>query len=142
MTEPLDCITCGACCTSEAYGNGPFVTLYGEDATRFTPDELAPDTQGCDFLNTTVHAAGETRCIFLCGTLGETVGCTAYARRPQVCRDFTAGTPECLAARALRFSGAQAGAALRNTASECSSMTAPGSATSQGDSATSSVQGP
>lgn len=101
----LDCTTCGACCTSETYGTGPFVTLYGADAERFTPDELAPDTQGCDFLATVETAPGETRCMFLEGQLGKACTCTAYDRRPQVCRDFTAGTPECLAARALRFGG-------------------------------------
>ena len=99
----LDCTTCGACCTAEVYGGGPFVTLYGEDAERFTPEELVPESQGCDFLLTTEHAPGQVRCVFLTGELGETSICTAYARRPQVCRDFTAGTPECLAARALKF---------------------------------------
>lgn len=99
----LDCTTCGACCTSEVYGGGPFVTLYGADAERFTPEELVPDSQGCDFLQTAPHGADEVRCIFLKGNLGETCGCTAYDRRPQVCRDFTAGTPECLAARALKL---------------------------------------
>lgn len=103
--DSLDCTRCGVCCTSEVYGDGPFVTLYGADAERFSLDELAPDTQGCDFLATTAHAPDETRCVFLAGTLGEACTCTAYDRRPQVCRDFTAGTPECLAARALKFSG-------------------------------------
>ena len=103
--DVLDCTTCGACCTSEVYGTGPFVTLYGADAERFTAEELAPDTQGCDFLRTVESGPGETRCMFLEGRLGERCKCTAYERRPQVCRDFTAGTPECLAARALRFGG-------------------------------------
>ncbi|MNS65557.1 hypothetical protein D3C72_987270 [compost metagenome] len=79
------------------------MTLYGADAERFTPEELVPDSQGCDFLLTTEHAPGQVRCAFLTGELGETSICSAYERRPQVCRDFTAGTPECLAARALKF---------------------------------------
>lgn len=99
----FDCTACGACCTSEAYGSGPFVTLYGADSDRFTPDELAPDTQGCDFLQTKEEGPGEVRCLFLTGKLGEQSICSAYHRRPQVCRDFTAGTPECRAARALKF---------------------------------------
>ncbi|MDB5101020.1 MAG: hypothetical protein JWM80_5441 [Cyanobacteria bacterium RYN_339] len=85
------------------YGAGPFVTLQGDEALRFTALELHPDSQGCDFLLTEDHGEAEVRCIFLKGELGDTVGCTAYARRPQVCRDFTAGTPECLAARALKL---------------------------------------
>ena len=102
-TDSLDCTTCGACCTEEVYGGGPFVTLYGADADRFGPSELAPDTVGCDFLGTRPQGPGETRCVFLAGTLGKGCRCTAYDRRPQVCRDFEAGTPECLAARALKF---------------------------------------
>lgn len=99
-----DCTACGACCTTEAYpGNGPFVTLYGDCAERFGPSELEPDTAGCDFLLTRTNGPDETRCIFLSGTLGEACACTAYERRPQVCRDFASGSPECEAVRAKRF---------------------------------------
>ena len=104
-TGPYDCTACGACCTAEVYGGGLFVTLYGEDAWRFRAEEMAPDSPGCDFLLTTPHAPGETRCIFLGGTLGEACRCTAYDRRPQVCREFEAGSPSCLAARAQKFPG-------------------------------------
>lgn len=99
----FDCTTCGACCTSEVYGGGYFVTVYGSDTERFTQEELAPDSQGCDFLQMAPHGPDEIRCMFLSGNLGESCKCTAYERRPQVCRDFEAGTPECLAARALKF---------------------------------------
>lgn len=99
----FDCTTCGACCTSEVYGEGAFVTVYGADAERFTPEELEPEAQGCAFLRVVPHGPGEVRCLFLQGELGERCGCTAYARRPQVCRDFEAGTPACLAARALKL---------------------------------------
>lgn len=98
-----DCLTCGVCCTRDAWGAGPFVTLWGADADRFTPDELAPDSVGCDFLRTKPHGTDEERCIFLTGTVGETVGCSAYNRRPRVCRDFEAGSEECHAARARRL---------------------------------------
>lgn len=108
----FDCVACGACCNTEAYpGNGPFVTLYGACAERFGPSELEPDTAGCDFLATRPNGPGETRCVFLRGTLGEAVACTAYDRRPQVCRDFEAGSPECVAMRAKRFGPAWAGPA-------------------------------
>jgi Fe-S-cluster containining protein len=50
-----------------------------------------------------VGPEGARRCIFLAGTLGEAVTCTAYHRRPQVCKDFEAGTPACHAERARRF---------------------------------------
>jgi Fe-S-cluster containining protein len=85
------------------YGGGPFVTVYGADTERFTLAELDPDAMGCDFLLTTPHAPDEVRCIFLTGTLGEKCACSAYERRPQVCRDFEAGTPACIAARKLKL---------------------------------------
>ena len=105
----FDCTTCGACCTSEVYGNGYFVTVYGDDADRFTAAELAPDPEGCSFLATKPHGEAEIRCLFLDGNLGESCKCTAYDRRPQVCHDFTAGTPECIAARLLKLGPASKG---------------------------------
>jgi Fe-S-cluster containining protein len=99
----FDCTTCGACCTSEVYGGGVFVTVYGEDGERFGPSELDPESQGCDALRTVRHDSSEVRCMFLRGTLGASCQCTAYDRRPQVCRDFTAGSPECIAARKLKL---------------------------------------
>lgn len=103
MDMVFDCTTCGACCTSETYGGGNFVVLFGDDGDRFTADELAPDSAGCDFLLTMSHGPNEIRCVFLTGTLGERSICSAYARRPQVCRDFEAGSDACVAARALKF---------------------------------------
>lgn len=105
MSGVPDCVTCGACCTEQAWpgDEGPFVALYGACSDRFGPSELAEDTAGCDFLRTRTNGPGETRCVFLRGTLGEAVACTAYERRPQVCRDLEAGSPECLSIRAKRF---------------------------------------
>lgn len=122
----FDCTTCGACCTAEVYGEGPFVTLYGADSLRFTAEELVPDSQGCDFLVTKRHGDDEVRCVFLDGELGGPCGCTAYARRPQVCRDFTAGTPECRAARALKL-GADAASPPAGRYLSSSSSDSPGS---------------
>ena len=99
----FDCTTCGACCTSQPYGTSPFVTLSGDDFDRFTPDELDPDSAGCAFLATVEQGLDEVRCRFLTGALGKQSICSAYERRPQVCRDFEAGSPECVAARTLRF---------------------------------------
>lgn len=98
-----DCTTCGACCTAEAYGGGPFVTVYGADSERFGPSELEPEPMGCDFLRSVPAGPGEVRCVFLKGALGGACACTAYDRRPQVCRDFEAGSDECHRVRAQRF---------------------------------------
>ena len=89
--------------TSGLLGLGLVVALYGDCSDRFGQSELAEDTAGCDFLRTRTNGPGETRCVFLRGTLGEAVACTAYERRPQVCRDLEAGSPECLSIRAKRF---------------------------------------
>lgn len=39
------------------------------------------------------------RCTALAGTLGVEVGCRVYEDRPLVCREFTAGSDDCLALR-------------------------------------------
>jgi len=39
------------------------------------------------------------RCAALEGTLSETVSCSVYANRPLVCREFQAGSADCLMVR-------------------------------------------
>jgi uncharacterized protein len=50
-------------------------------------------------LGTKFNAQGARVCAALTGKLGKRVACDVYAERPALCRQFEAGSPECLQAR-------------------------------------------
>jgi Fe-S-cluster containining protein len=84
------CQSCGACC---AYSeNWPRFSTEDDDALARIPNEL-------------VNARGSgmrchsDRCAALAGNIGETVSCTIYAIRPEVCRTCMPGDAECAMAR-------------------------------------------
>ena len=52
-----------------------------------------------DAVLTKLDPVGHCVCVALRGAIGQQVSCSIYARRPEECRRFTAGTKECLAAR-------------------------------------------
>lgn len=89
FTPAVDCEACGACCR-EAYHavevsrRDPFVR--GHRALLVEVDGRL----------TLPRPAG--RCACLEGRLGA-YACVAYADRPRTCRDFTAGSANCLEAR-------------------------------------------
>lgn len=86
--EPFDCQACGACCVEAGA-----VVLGDED------DVPAPLVQRVANLRCMVTEGTSFRCTALLGTIGGTVGCGIYERRPDVCRSFDAGSDECLSAR-------------------------------------------
>jgi Fe-S-cluster containining protein len=96
-----DCQRCGACCV------GLDVLLTDAEADRFEADPRLVAL-------TTLHVRGGApalrfmrrdprtdRCVALEGPLGA-CRCGIYAERPALCRDFAAGSPDCLAARKRR----------------------------------------
>lgn len=89
FTATLDCQACGACCR-EAYHavevgrRDPFVRLH--------PDRVVPVDGRLQVLR-----AGP-RCACLQGEL-PAFACDVYADRPRTCRDFTAGSANCVDAR-------------------------------------------
>ena len=86
--EAFDCQTCGACCVEAGA-----VILAEED------DVPASLVQHVANLRCMVTEGTSFRCAALLGTVGQAVGCGIYARRPEVCRLFEAGSDECLSAR-------------------------------------------
>ncbi len=84
----FDCQTCGACCVEAGA-----VILAEED------DVPAPLVQYVANLRCMVTEGTSFRCAALLGTVGRSVGCAIYGRRPEVCRSFDAGSDECLSAR-------------------------------------------
>lgn len=97
MSE-YDCCKCGACCLA-----GFDVLLGEEDVDRF---EAAPGLLRLTVLHQRpgwpmrFMAKGEdgARCAALEGELGE-VRCTIYDDRPGLCREFEAGSDDCVEAR-------------------------------------------
>lgn len=87
-----ECTNCGLCC---------FLPLI----VPVTRDESERLTSYCDILMDGADAdivvdrmlprAGDGRCLNLEGKLGASIGCTIYKDRPQVCRDFEAGSDRC-----------------------------------------------
>lgn len=93
-----DCVTCGACCA--------FLSCVAVKPTDSTPAdfvwEITNETRdgGAITVDRFMRRTGdEFACVALDGQLGEQVGCRIYPERPQVCREFEAGSDKC---RALR----------------------------------------
>jgi len=92
--ESLDCTQCGACCQC-------FPIFAGvEDAAREL--RIAQETRPVE-----AHLASHERAYQLfplpfleaCAFLASNQLCRIYPTRPDVCRRFTAGSPQCLEAR-------------------------------------------
>lgn len=95
----LDCLSCGACCR----GRPGTVLVEPADLDRWQragradlAKPLAPGHFSLPALPT--DASG---CCRYHGTADLPHACRIYPLRPQACRDFAVGSPECLAARSL-----------------------------------------
>lgn len=86
--DDFDCQACGACCVEAGA-----VILGDEDDV---PSSLVQHVANLRCMAT---EGSSFRCAALFGTVGRSVGCGIYRRRPGVCRSFDAGSDECLAAR-------------------------------------------
>jgi Fe-S-cluster containining protein len=83
-----DCLTCGCCCAwSETWP-----VLIGDRDGEGIPEDLI------DLDNERMQSYGN-RCSALEGKIGCRVGCSVYAVRPLVCREFQAGSDDCLMVR-------------------------------------------
>lgn len=101
QTNP--CLTCGACCAFYQ------VTLYWTETTYADPNGVPLAlTEDVDAFTLAMKGTlgDHPKCQALAGTIGESVRCTIYPRRPGICRDFPATgingfrNPKCGAARA------------------------------------------
>ena len=83
-----DCLTCGGCCAwSETWP-----VLIGDRDGEGIPEDMI------DSDNQRMQSYGN-RCVALEGRIGGRVGCGVYAKRPLVCREFRAGSDDCLMVR-------------------------------------------
>jgi Fe-S-cluster containining protein len=97
-----DCRTCGACC----YGDTMWVHLVADDDDRLGEERVRRLTvlteHGRGFFARSMKMSGG-RCVAFSEKLADGgCGCSIYQVRPEICRDFAAGSPDCLAARARR----------------------------------------
>jgi len=84
-TEPSVCCRCGACCCTFCI-TLPRVDLASQSG-GWVPDDLTvPYTPTTTCMRENPDQPG--RCIALEGSVGESVRCTIYDRRPAACRDF------------------------------------------------------
>jgi Fe-S-cluster containining protein len=102
VTPISDCARCGACC----YGDEMWIHVMAVD------DDLLGDDNVARFTVLTQHGRGYFarsmkmvggRCVAFRDDAGDgRPGCSIYGCRPEICRAFSAGTPDCLAARRRR----------------------------------------
>src|SRR5437773_2212882 len=103
MTSPLDCLTCGACCLSPFGGEG-YIRLSAEEEKHLGRRGLPVLVMSLDpqdrivLLGTKSNRNGRV-CVALTGQVGKQVACAIYPDRPELCRQFEAGSPECRQAR-------------------------------------------
>jgi Fe-S-cluster containining protein len=86
--DAFDCLTCGACC---AYSD-TWPAFIGDGDGAGIPDELI------DFDRGRMQCYGN-RCSALAGEIGRRAQCSVYANRPLVCREFQAGSEDCVMVR-------------------------------------------
>ncbi len=95
----LDCVKCGACCWL-----GPDVLLSDADAERFEADPRLEkltyvyDRPGWPRVRFMRGDPTTNRCVAFEGHLGQ-CRCAIHPDRPDLCRIFEVGSPECLEAR-------------------------------------------
>lgn len=79
------CQSCGACCAHFR------VSFYWREADPSQPNSVPIEmTQKLDNFRSCMRGTDQKqpRCVALDGTIGESVNCTIYERRPTPCREF------------------------------------------------------
>jgi Fe-S-cluster containining protein len=92
---PLDCVACGACCRQGSDGR---ILVPAEDIVRWRRtgrDDLADALVEGHFSEMAFPARADGSCVHL-GTPGQPNACSIYAVRGTTCREFEAGSWQCL----------------------------------------------
>lgn len=93
-TEHNPCLDCGACCASFR------VSFYWSEAEAKGLPETLTEQIHPFFACMRGTNAEQPHCKALSGVVGQQVACTVYTRRPDVCKEVTAGDDKCSRARA------------------------------------------
>ncbi|MBI3409873.1 MAG: YkgJ family cysteine cluster protein [Planctomycetes bacterium] len=100
-----DCQSCGACCASPFDAEGYIPVQPDEEAhlSRLGLPVLeivaAPPEDRLVLLGTRINTQRRRVCAAFSGSIGSRCTCTIYQDRPTSCRQFEAGSAECLQAR-------------------------------------------
>jgi len=99
-----DCQTCGACCVQFGRYDGNAYVYLDRDEARVLrrlglPVVPGPFGSSCLGARRYEGAGGRPACSAFTGQLGKACGCSAYAERPSVCREYEAGGELCQQAR-------------------------------------------
>lgn len=91
-----DCISCGACCS---YGLIPISRREPEPLAEYI--ELTLENADVVVERALPRTKTDGRCVHLSGAIGAEIACDVYLDRPQVCRDFEAGSDRCFGYRRM-----------------------------------------
>ncbi len=100
MVRDVSCDRCGACCMHMGYP--PFIGMFNYDLGEGDPEWLAlPKELASEARQGAIDNRGdlELPCIWLDPL---TRKCRHYDQRPEICRSFEMGSPECMDARERR----------------------------------------
>jgi Fe-S-cluster containining protein len=102
--QPYDCQSCGACFVHlGGYDGNAYVYLDRQEAVRMRRLGLpvVEAALGSKCLAAAPHdgAWGYPACVAFEGDVGGRCGCSVYADRPSVCREFASGSDVCREAR-------------------------------------------
>lgn len=93
-----DCLSCGACCRS---GHDGRILVPKEDLLRWFragQHHLVRQTQPGHFSQRAFMTKSDGSCVHL-GTAENENACRIYSERGTTCRDFEAGSPQCISFR-------------------------------------------
>jgi Fe-S-cluster containining protein len=97
-----DCRTCGACC----YGDEMWIHVMAGDDDRLGGERVRHLTvltqHGRGYFARSMKMVGGRCTAFRDRLTDGGCGCSIYEVRPDICRDFAAGSPDCHAARRRR----------------------------------------
>lgn len=99
--EALDCVACGACCHEASDGR---VLVSADDLVRWRREgrgDLADATVEGHFGERAFASTDDGACVHLDHTPGRAV-CRIYETRGETCREFQAGSWQCLEFRRAR----------------------------------------
>jgi uncharacterized protein len=95
VAEPLDCLTCGACCRS---GHDGRILVPEQDIVRWRRigrDDIAQKIQPGHFGEEAFATRPDGSCVHL-GTAHNRNACSIYEVRGTTCVEFEAGSAQCL----------------------------------------------
>lgn len=93
-----ECVPCGACCV---YGLIIPINRREPEPLRRYIEVTLDDAPEVVVERVFERDERDGRCVNMAGEVGVEIGCTVYPDRPQICRDFDAGSDRCFGYRRM-----------------------------------------